>query len=493
MKDFFDRTEVLSILQGLNPWWTGRTQTLPGFRRLGFDICHQHLVDVSLRRAILLSGPRRVGKTTILCQIAQHLIEKGRVPKSIFYLSLDHPILKLLPLSEILRIYHESIHPEGRQAVLLLDEVQYSPRWDLQIKHLIDHKSEYRILATGSASATHRQRLSESGVGRWIHVPIPTLSFYEFLQIRGEDTSQIPGSLRPTDLFPMDEGELAELACCFRGLMPHFQRYLLVGGFPETARQADVSFCQRLLREDVIERVLKRDMTALFGVRNVNDLEKLFTYLCIHSGGVLGVKTCADALGTSPTTVSNHLAALEQANLIYRLSPWGRGGKKVLKARYKVYLVDAALRNAVLLRGEEVLNNPTEMGLIVETTVLRHLCAYYYRDVPEVLYWRDARSNREVDVIVRSPAYVIPVEVKYRQRPTLNEQDGLYAFCRQEKPDQAYFVTQRDSDFGTRRFGNVGTQFLQIPAHIFAYLLGQAERLLWQRAVRTSRQGHQFP
>ena len=170
-----------------------------------------------------------------------------------------------------------------------------------------------------------------------------------------------------------------------------------------------------------------------------------------------------------------------------------RGGKKTLKVRYKVYLVDAALRNAVLLRGEEVLNNPTEMGLIVETTVLRHLCAYYYRDVPEVLYWRDARSNREVDVIVRSPAYVIPVEVKYRQRPTLNEQDGLYAFCRQEKPDQAYFVTQRDSDFGTRRFGNVGTQFLQIPAHIFAYLLGQAERLLWQRAVRTSRQGHQFP
>ena len=201
MKDFFDRTEVLGVLQGFNPWWVGKTQALPEFRRLAFNICHQHLVDVSLRRAVLLSGPRRVGKTTILWQTAQHLIEKGRNPKSVFYLSLDHPILKLLPLSEILRMYHETIHPEGREVVLLLDEVQYSADWDLQIKHLIDHKSEYRILATGSASVTHREKLSESGVGRWIQVPIPTLSFYEFLQVRREDTSQIPDNLRPTDLF----------------------------------------------------------------------------------------------------------------------------------------------------------------------------------------------------------------------------------------------------------------------------------------------------
>lgn len=482
MEDFFDRTEVLGILQGFNPWWTGRTQALPDFRRLAFHVCHQHLVDVSLRRAVLLSGPRRVGKTTILCQIAQHLIKGGLDPKSVFYLSLDHPILKLLPLSEILRIYHEAIHPEGHEVVLLLDEVQYSSEWDLQIKHLVDHKSEYRILATGSASVAHREKLSESGVGRWIHVHIPTLSFYEFLQIRHEDTSRIADNLRPTDLFSMTEGEFAELASCSRSLMPHFQRYLLVGGFPETAGQVDVSFCQRLLREDVVERVLKRDMTALFGVRNVNDLEKLFTYLCIHSGGVLAVKTCADALGTSPTTVSNHLAALEQANLIYRLAPWGKGGKKMLKARYKVHLVDAALRNAVLLRGEEVLNNPTEMGAIVETTVLRHLYAYYYRDIPEILYWRGRRGNKEVDVIVRSPAYVIPVEVKFRQSPSLNEQQGLYEFCCQEKPDKAYLVTQRDSDFGVRRFRSVGTQFLQIPAHIFTYLLGQAERLLWRHS-----------
>ncbi len=481
MKEFFDNTEILGIMHGFNPWWTGRAIDTPRFHRLAYHICRQHLTDPSLRRAVLLSGPRRVGKTTILTQIAHSMVsDEKRDPKSILYLSLDHPFLKMLPLPKILRIYHENIYPLDQPVVLLLDEVQYSNDWDLQIKQLIDHKSEYRILATGSASIVHRQKLIDSGTGRWVRIPIPTLSFYEFLQIREEDISGIPSDFCPTNLFSMEAGELLELAVAFRGLMPLFQRYLLVGGFPETARHPDLSFCQRILREDVVERVLKRDMTALFHVRNVSDLERLFIYLCIHSGDIIGIKTCADALGTSPTTVSNHISALEQANLIYRLTPWKHGGKKVLKARYKIYLVDAALRNAVLLRAEETLNDPVQMGTIVETAVLRHLYAYYYRDTPEILYWRDVGTGREVDIIIRSPGYVIPVEVKYRERAIFDEKQGLYTFSKQEEVRYAYWVTRREQDFAVKEFSGIGTRFLQIPAHIFTYLLGQAERILWK-------------
>lgn len=137
-------------------------------------------------------------------------------------------------------------------------------------------------------------------------------------------------------------------------------------------------------------------MTALLGVRNVNDLEKLFIYLCLHSGGILAHNACARALETATSTVAYHLALLEQANLIYRLPPAALGGKKVLKARNKYYLVDAALRNAILLKGEVIFTNPDEMGLIVEITVLRHLYAYYDRDIPEVVYWREFTSGKEV-------------------------------------------------------------------------------------------------
>ena len=482
MNDFLDVAEIISILHGFNPWWGGKGYHVAEFRRLAYQTCRRYLDDKTLRRAVLLSGPRRVGKSTILTQTADALIAEGSDARSVLYLSLDHPLLKLLTLPEIIRIYHEHIYPQGKPAVLLLDEVQYSGEWELQVKQLIDHHPEYRILATGSASVVHAQKLTESGVGRWIKVPIPTLSFYEFLRIRAEELPPIREDLRPSDLFEMQRAELAELETKMRPLMPLFQRYLLVGGFPETARQTDFALCQRLLREDVVERVLKRDMTALFGIRNVNDLEKLFIYLCLNSGGIFAVQKCASSLGVSVTTVSNHLTALEQANLIYRLAPAGLGGKKLLKQRYKIYLVDAALRNAVLLRGEEILSNPQEMGGIVETTVLRHLYAYYYRDTPEIIYWRDAATEKEVDIIVRSPSYTIPVEIKYQENARLDAKAGLLTYCAQEKNISfAYWVTQSGRDFEAVPLEGSTAKVLRIPAHIFVYLIGQAERLLWTK------------
>ena len=481
MGDILDRSELLSVLQGYNPWWGRRPLAVPDFRRIAFQVCRGYLAEPSLRRAIHLSGPRRVGKTTILYQIADALLKDGADPKSICYLSLDHPLLKVFTLPKILKLYHESTYPEGKPAVLLFDEVQYSDDWELHIKQLVDHHPEYRILATGSASVAHHRKLTESGVGRWVTVQIPTLSFYEFLQIRGEETGRIPDDLRPTDLFSMKQGDLSLLARHFGPLMPLFQRYLLVGGFPETAQQDNAVLCQRLLREDVVERVLKRDMAALFGIRSVNELEKLFIYICLTSGGIFVARKCADALETTRPTIANYLQFLEKANLIYLLPPYALRGKRTLKAQPKVYLVDAALRNAVLLRGEEILNNPEEMGVIAETTVLRHLFAYYYRDVPEIAYWRDSATQKEVDIIVKSPAYVIPVEVKYRDKALLSEQDGIVAFCRQEKVKSAYWVTQREDDFGVQHFRGVATRFLRVPAHIFVYLLGQAERLLWKQ------------
>ncbi len=480
MKDFFDQAEIVSVLNGFNPWWGGKPVSIPDFKRLAYGTCRTLLQESSLRRAILLSGPRRVGKTTLLQQLAAGFIAEDANPKSILYLSLDHPLLKLVSLRDILRIYHETVHPEAEKAILLLDEIQYSGEWEIEVKLLIDHQPQYRILATGSASVVHKEKLAESGVGRWITVPIPTLSFYEFIHIRGEEAPVVADNLKLTDLFNLREMELRQLAVQLRPLLLLFQHYLLVGGFPETARQKDTAFCQRLLREDVVERVLKRDMTALFGVRNINDLEKLFIYLCLHTGGILAHKTAATALETPTATVANHLALLEQANLIYRLPPARLGGKKVLKARNKYYLVDAALRNAVLLRGEEVFLNPEEMGLIVETTVLRHLYAYYYRDTPELCYWRDAVSSLEVDIIVKSPAYHLPFEVKYKEKAGLDRKSGLAIYSQAENLDKAFLVTKAEDDFGVTRLQGMETEFLKVPAHILCYLLGQAERILWK-------------
>jgi len=473
------RDDLLGVIQGFNPWWRGRAPQAPEFHRTPYIVCRKYLDDESLRRAVLLSGPRRVGKTTILQQVAKAMIDEGRPARSVCYVSLDHPALVQVPLSQVIELYHEAIFPEGEPAVLLLDEVQYSERWDLHLKQLVDHRPEYRILATGSASLEHRRRLTESGVGRWVTVPIPTLSFYEFLRLRGADLSAVPADLRTDALFSLEAAELSLLGSRFRPLMPLFGRYLILGGFPEPAVRDDVEFGQRVLREDVIDGVLKRDITALYKFRNVADLEKLFVYLCVHSGGIFSVTNCANALGATKPTVSNYLQGLREANLVYLLPPFKRTGKQALKAPPKVYLVDAALRNAVLLKGEEVLADATQMGTIVETTVLRHLLSRYHWDAPEITYWRGARRGREIDFVVKTPRYTVAVEVKYRSDAQVSSDAGLVDFCAENDVERAFWVTQREQDFGRSRLAECETEVLRVPAHILVYLLGQDERLQW--------------
>jgi len=344
----------------------------------------------------------------------------------------------------------------------------------------VDQNPEYRILATGSATLAARKALAESGAGRWVTVTVPTLSFYEFLRIREEATPELPGGLSPATLFDLDVSGRLSVAGALRPLLPLFQRYMLLGGFPETARLDDVFLAQRLLREDVVDRVLKRDMTSLFGVRNVQELERLFIYLCYHTGGIFQAATCASTLGVPAQTVTNHLDLLEQAHLVYRLNPYGLGGKQILKPRQKVHLVDAAIRNAILMRSEQVFQDATEMGMIVESTILRHIMAYHMRQPFEVCYWREPKGDKEtgleVDVILKLPDEVLPFEVKYRESAPLDAKSGLALFCAAEGIGRGYLITKSDQAFGVVHLDKHPTRFLKVPAHVFTYVTGMAEQ-----------------
>ena len=473
-----DLAELGPVLRGFNPWWHGEAVAVPEFRRPAGEAARGLLEDASMRRAVLLSGLRRVGKSTILMQTAADLLRAGAEPKSVLYLSLDHPLLNARPLREVLALYHELAHPERKPATLLLDEVQFSPEWQVEIKLLVDHHPEYRILATGSSGAQHRDRLAESGVGRWVTVPAAPLSLYEFAHIHGaEPEPELPEIRSLEALAEIGDGARAELAARLRPLQLLFQSYLLVGGFPETAaRSGDVALCQKLLREDVVDRMLKRDLSALFGVRKLGELERLFLYLCARGGGILAQQTCAEAMGVSRATVAQYLDFLVQSNLICRLLPSAAAGKEILKGRGKYYLTDAALGNAMLLRREGIFQHAAEVGWVVETAVLRHFYPCRQRAEAEIGYWREAAAGREVDLVLRRDEWSLPVEVKYRERPRLEPDGGLAAYCRARRPALAVLATRRDRDFGVERLDGAPTRVLKIPAHILCYLLGCAER-----------------
>ncbi len=481
---FISEEQMLRVLFGLNPWW--RTGVAPKdlarpVKRAAFYEARRFLQVEPIRRVVVLSGARRVGKTTIMYQMIEDLLATGVSSKSVLYVTFDHPLLKFFNIGQIVDVFRGSIAPAADGNVyLFFDEVQYASDWNNWLKVLHDQMPGARIMATGSASPVLAAKSSESGVGRWTMVHVPTLSFFEYVQIAGvEGVPDLPTGFELASVWKADTQGLAALVRPLYGLESHFRRYLLIGGFPEFVAVDDVSLAQRVLREDVVDKVLKRDMTAVFGIRSVAELEKVFLYLCLHSGSIVAFDAIANAVGISRHTVANFVELLKAANLIYVSNPVEAGGKKVLRSRPKIYLADAALRNAVLILGEDLLADAEGMGMVVETAVYKHLYTYYSPLVPKVGYYRDARSDREIDVVVSLPTGRLLVEVKYRDATPVNRHDAIVSVANEKETSGAVVVTKRFDDYGVLGGGS-RVPIVKIPAFAFLYMVGSAER--WGRA-----------
>nr|WP_243166291.1 ATP-binding protein [Anaerotruncus massiliensis (ex Togo et al. 2019)] len=426
-----------------------------------------------IRRAVVLTGTRRVGKTTIQYQIIDELLTKHISPQQILFVSFDHPLLKLCKLDEILDCYHENIYGEAN-TYYFFDEIQYASDWDQWIKVLYDMEPSARIVATGSASPVLNKKATESGAGRWTILPVPTLSFYEYCElIDVPDRPALNSDIRPTGLFHYSKPQMNILFGKLAVLQKHFNRYLQVGGFPELALSKDDFLAQNIMREDVVDKVLKRDIPSLYNIRNSTELERIFLYLCYCSSNIIAIDAVSKELdGVSRSTVEDYISYMESANLIYRSYPVDLGGKKILKAKAKIYIADAAIRNAVLM-DDNLLTDPEQMGITVETTIYKHLAAFYYQNTTNVGYYRGGKKDNEIDVVVNFPTGKILVESKYRDPAPIGEKDAIYQLA--DKASRAIIVTKRENDFGIQPSAS-GKNMLRIPAYAFLYLLGNAEK-----------------
>lgn len=477
------KAELFSVLQEFNPWWTGQpVADLPDWERAASRQIRAWIDDTGTKRALLLTGARQVGKTTLFRQAIRRLVSEGFPPANLLYATFDHPILKLAGLERTLQAWDELFPPvAGHPRMLFLDEIQFVPDWQTWLKHQSDFQRGRRIAATGSASPL-RDASAESGVGRWETLPLPTLSFAEYLRLRKVEIPDLPevGSLR--QLFDWGPGDYSRAATLGRPLTAHFHEYLLRGGFPEPALVNDLTRCQRLLREDIVDKVLKRDMTALYGVRRVLEVEKIFLYLCYHDGGILDVPTLSKELdGINRQSVNNFFDLFEATHLIYRLRPFGYG-KEVLRGRSKVYLADAALPGSVLLLGRRLLEKPDRLGAAVETAFFKHLFTRYYPDQPTFSYWQDKKNrDLEVDLIAETGGRLAPFEVKYQDAKAAGGKlKGLRLFLEERSVEHGYVITQRWEDFGVieptsarrgREQEKLDARILSIPAPLACFWL----------------------
>lgn len=177
-----------------NTWWRGeKIYNLPKMRRWAFDTVLGNLKQ-GLTPAVVLKGPRRVGKSVLLEQVIYHLLESGIQPHRIFRVQFDDlPDLRKLetPILDLCRWYSETILKktfnaaanDGEQAFIFLDEVQNLPDWAPQLKQLVD-MNPVKVLVTGS-SALRIEAGADSLAGRVFTVEMGPLLLREIADLRG--------------------------------------------------------------------------------------------------------------------------------------------------------------------------------------------------------------------------------------------------------------------------------------------------------------------
>ena len=467
---------ILKVLTAYNPWWkTGvvNPKMTKTYKRFAFYEAMKRLNETNIRRTVVLTGTRRVGKTTIQYQMIDALLKEGVSPQKIVFISMDHPMLKLSQFQEVLECYHENIYAD-QDVYYFFDEIQYASDWDRWLKIIYDNQPDTKVVATGSASPALMKGSRESGAGRWSVIQVPTLSFYEYCELLELDRPDIPENLKATDLLNKTQIERTQIMMQLSKVQNHFMRYLQVGGFPELALADNDLMAQQIMREDVVDKVLKRDLPSLYNIRNATELERIFLYLCNVSSEIISIDAITKELnGVSRTTVENYIQYLESANLIYQSWPVDMAGKKILKARPKVYIADAAIRNAVLM-DETIMTDPVGMGKVVETAVYKHVTAFYYKFATSVGYFRGGKKNKEIDVVVDYPKIKnILIEVKYREGAPIADDDAIIEFC--DEASAAIIINKTPNDFGVHNTPS-GRELLRIPAFAFLYLLGNAEK-----------------
>ena len=382
-------------------------------------------------------------------------------------------MLKLSAMNEILECYHENIYPD-QDVYYFFDEIQYAQDWDKWLKAIYDMQPDTKMVATGSASPVLVKGSQESGAGRWSAIQVPTLSFYEYCELLNVDRPDLPDDLKITPLVYKTQQERTQIMLQLSKVQNHFNRYLQVGGFPEMALADNDILAQQVMREDVVDKVLKRDLPSLYKIRNATELERIFLYLCNVSSEIVSIEAIAKELnGVSRPTVENYIEYLESANLIYQSWPVNMAGKKVLKASPKIYIADAAIRNAVLM-DDSMLSDPVEMGKVVETAVYKHVAAFYYQQAASVGYYRGGKRGKEIDVVVEySNSKNILIEVKYREGAPIPDDSVIVELSGEAAA--SIVVTKTADDFGVHNTKS-GKDLIRIPAFAFLYLLGHAEK-----------------
>lgn len=410
----FGKTIRTNRIKSDNSWWEeGKIPFYNEFSKRRYYKGFYELVTQKFpHRAVVLMGPRRIGKTVIMYQTIQDLIDSGVSAKNIFYFSLDTPIYTNVPLDELisdgLLINGVSIE----ESYFFFDEIQYLKSWEIHLKSLVDKNRKSKFIASGSAAAALRMKSIESGAGRFTDYFLPPLTFSEYIDLNGYDELLSETSVNLNG--PLRFYQSKDIEKFNR----HFVDYINFGGFPEIALNSEkVKNPERIIQKDITDKVIMKDLPGLFGIENTLELQQFFNVLSYRTGEILDYQKVSQETKTDNKTIKKYIKYLEAAFLIkvlHRVDVSARRFKNI--TQFKVYLTNPSLYTGLFGRVEEA---DERFPHLVETAVY----AQYLHGEHEYLRyanWKMGKEEGEVDLIQVSRNFQEvhwAVEVKWSDSP----------------------------------------------------------------------------
>ena len=368
---------LLSSLVKYNPWWKDRNYSSHFKRKREYYKNFKNLVlNKGIQRAVILMGPRRVGKTVILRQLIDDVLKKKIFSApNVFFVSVDDPVYNKTPLQELIKLFQQKTqHNPKTKKLIIFDEIQYLKNWERHLKVLTDKYPHIQFVASGSSAAALKRQSTESGAGRFTDFFLPPLTFKEFIDLSKKT--------RPKNIKQWNE-ELIN--------------YINFGGYPEPIFDKSIQKnVGRFIGQDIIDKVLLRDLPALYGIQDTQELNSLFTMVAFNSGQEINLESLSRKFSIAKNTIQKYLTYLESAFLIRRVYRVDNSCKKFKRDRnFKVYLTNPSMYSALF---GLVKDQNSHIGLIIETAIFSQHFHIDDSSREKIFYAKWKKNNKELEV-----------------------------------------------------------------------------------------------
>lgn len=359
---------------------------------------------VQSNKVLLLYGPRRVGKTTLLKQLTDRLNGERRI---LMLNGEERRVQDDLSAQSVERLRRTI----GNHTLLIVDEAQYIPEIGLNLKLLVDNLPGLAVIASGSASLSLAREVGEPLTGRRTTIRVSPIAASEV--IATTDTRVWRDTL---------------------------EEHLLYGGYPERYTLPSLNAQQAYLAE-LVDAYLFRDILALEQVRNPRKLRDCCTLLALQIGREVAHAELANALDLNARTVSRYLDLLEQAFVIVNIRGLSRNLRKEVTKTSRYYFLDNGIRNA-LINNFNPLNLRNDVGMLWENYGImeRMKRNAFCGTRANVYFWR-TYDQQEIDYVEERGGRFHAYEFAWREQ--------------RRRPPPAWLQTYPDATYETMHRENI--------------------------------------